>query len=629
MHQKNYWIYRRLEIYTYMQFPQVFKHEIILSIMWYFNNPQTHHEYYNLIKASFAILPTYIKQKIFKLIDAGFDSEQFERRRKKYGKDSTIDMEKHWKLVHLEPIKHELDEEHNKMHSELTEELGVPDHPDYLSYHTQSTKQSTSDPDFFNNKTIDQVFETVKNHSAPNEAFGSNYGIRITFEEYVKRNPLECSVKSSELTSTDLTIQYALFSGLTSAIQDDKCIKWENVLSLIEHIISSTTYNKNYSLEEYDPTLRICSLLEQGLQKDALDFQLKCNIWKIIELLVKIGTNGSNRDSYPSNQTDSLSVSINNINGMSFHLLCQYAIWCEKHDKNKKVLVPEVKQIFDDYLNKKLGQHTISRHAVLGLFLPDLYHLDQKWLKRIFGKIRSGKNVWIAFWDGYVNWNSLYTYIFSDLYKWYDQFLNKSDLIQNIEPRQTHNSTITHVILAYFYDLEHADDIVNKFLDRADRLTNTENAHKLSIDHCIQQIGITIKDKRNDSEFNKQKLINIWRRPFVSQHTLDTWFINSPLDKKTTISLYREHINKYSKNFTFNVYSSIKTFCSYLKDFPLEVADCINTLIDTQDNNYLPMEEIKDIVKSLLRSGDEQVEIKCRMIIEKATLRNHDWKDLL
>ena len=84
--------------------------------------------------------------------------------------------------------------------------------------------------------------------------------------------------------------------------------------------------------------------------------------------------------------------------------------------------------------------------------------------------IHSGKNEWIAFWDGYVSWNSLYGYVFDDLYKWYNQFLNDGGLIRNRKLEQPYNSTIDHTMLAHFYDLDNADSIVEKFLSNVDKI---------------------------------------------------------------------------------------------------------------------------------------------------------------
>ena len=628
LHKKDYWIYRRLELYVYSHFSQAFECEIILSILWYTGNIYTHHEYYHLINSEFSTLPMYIKQRIFESIDKGYDPNKFERIKQKRGEKAAEGSEKNWKLVRFEPIKDELDEKHKPIYAKLVEELGVPEYPDYLRYVTTRIGEPASDHNLFIDKTIDQVFGIVKNHTTAKGLFAFDDVIVATFREYVENHPWECSKKSSELECADPTLQYALFSGLGHAVQKDKDIEWEGVLPLIEYVVSSELPDKSYASKFYDPVYAINSLMEDALNKNSICFQLKDIVWKVIKLLVEIGTRVHEQDDYPDSQTNSLDISKSNINGMSFHLVYQYAVWCEKHGSIKRVLVPEAKQVFDDYLNKKLGCHTVSRHAVLGVFFPNFYYLDKPWVNNILEKIHSGKNVWIAFWDAYVSWNRLYVYVFDDLYKLYDQFLNNGSLIQNREPKQPYYSTIDHVMLAYLYDLDYATGIVEKFLDKADELANNNAEDKFSIEHCVHQVGMIIGVKDGDPKFNTQKLIEMWKRPSVLQHNLDRWFSDSPLDKKTTVSLYLHYIKNYPKKFNL-LYTPIGALQSYIEDFSREVVDCLEILLDKQANNYIPEEEIRDILKSLLKIGNEQINTKCMTIIEKVALLGHDWRDLL
>ena len=625
IHQKDYRIYRRFELYLYVQFPHMFEGEIMLSILWYFDKTYIHHEYYNLIKTVFSDLPARVKQRIVESIDNGFEPEKFDRIKNEYNENVAKDREKKWKVRHFEPIKDGLDEEHSKIYSKLVEESGVPEHPDYLSYHTVSIGQPAIEPDLFRDKTANQVFEIVKNYTIPNKSFAFDDITVATFREYVENNPLECSKKSSELELSDVTIQYALFSGLGHAVEKGKDIKWEGVLPLIEYVVLSVPHSKNYALKFYDPVQSIYSLMDDGFKKDSIGFQLKDRVWKVIKPLVEIGTHAQEPEGYPNDQTNSLEMSLNNINGMSFHVVYQYAVWCERHGNMKRILVPEAKQIFDDYLNKKLSGYTISRHAVLGVFFPNFYYLDQQWIKNILEKIRFDKNEWIAFWDGYVVWNKLYGYVFDDLYSWYDQFLNEKGLIQSLALKQSYNSTMDHAMLAYFYDLDNADSFVEKFLDNADKLDNKNEEIKLSIGHCVHHIGIIIKD--TDPKFNKQKLANMWKRPSVLQHNLDRWFRDSPLDKKTTISLYLDYVKGYKKKFDL-VYTSIGALCSYIEGFPQEVIDCLEILIAKRANDHIPEEKTKDVLKSLLAIDNKQIRTKCFTIIGEVRKLGYDWGDL-
>ena len=627
IHQKDYRIYRRLELYVYVQFPHVFEHEIMLSILWYFDKTYIHHEYYNLIKTVFLDLPAHVKQRIVESIDNGFEPEKFNRIKNEYGENVAKDREKKWKARHFEPIKDNLNEEHGKIYSKLVEESGVPEHPGYLSYHTASIEQPTIEPDLFTDETVDRVFEIVKSYTVPNKSFAFYDATMATFRKHVESYPLEYSKKASELELSDVAIQYELFSGLESAVQKDKDIEWERVLSLVEHIVSSIPRDKNPVSKSYGAIQRICSLIEVGFKKDSIGFQLKDRVWKVVKSLVGIGTHARESEGYPNNETNSLDMSLNNINGMSFHVVYQYAVWCERHGNTKRILVPEAKQVFEDYLNKKLEGHTVSRHAVLGVFFPNFYYLDQRWIKNMLERIHSGKNEWIAFWDGYVSWNNLYRYVFDDLYKWYNQFLNDGGLIRNRKLEQPYNSTIDHAMLAYFYGLDNADSLVEKFLSDADELAGKGDEDKLSVGHCVHHIGMIIKDKDDDPKFNKEKLIKMWKRPSVLQHDLGRWFRDSPLDKKTSISLYLNYIKGYQKKFNL-IYASIDAFSSYVEDFPQEVADCLEILIDKRLNNYIPEEKIRDMLTSLQAIGDNQIDAKCSTIIENMALLGYDREGL-
>ena len=118
-------------------------------------------------------------------------------------------------------------------------------------------------------------------------------------------------------------------------------------------------------------------------------------------------------------------------------------------------------------MDKKLGEHTVSRHAVLGVkFFQIFIILIVIGHKQYWTEFFSGKHTKISFWEACVNYNRLYRYTFADLHTWYNEFANKNILSKN--RKHAFESTISHVILAYFYDLEHADNIFQKFLEIAD-----------------------------------------------------------------------------------------------------------------------------------------------------------------
>ena len=615
---KTYWIYRRIELYVYTQFPHMFKQEIEDSLVQYFAESHTHHEYYNLIKKTFENASNPTRQKIFELIDAGLDDETFTKIKNHHTEEIAKNRKKYLKLEHLEPIKDHLDDDHQRTYDELVTEFGHPEHSDYQTYHTTTIGESPVDSAIFKGKTTDEVFEMVKKHVPEGEFPFEDKTIR-TFGEFVENNTLECSKKSLELKGIENGIQYELFSGLRNALEKNKSVAWDDVLSLIESVISSLHKNQNYVSKSYDPISAICSLLENGFKKDSIDFEFKDRLWNTLKLMIDIGTQCHKLDEdYPNNNTDSLTMSINNVGGQSFHVIYQYAVWCEKHSTTKRFLESNVKQVFNDYLDQKLGSHTISRHAVLGACFPNFYYLDQDWVKTLLEKIISSKNTKIAFWEGYVNWNTLYRYVFTDLFSLYGEFLNK-DLVKNLERKQSYESTINHSLLAYFYDLENADTFFEKFLNNADYA---------DIQHFVFQAGRVMDGKKDDPKFNKKKLIKLWEYQSIIQHDLDGWFRNSPLDRADTICRYTNYLQKYTGK--INLYhKTLEELNSYLDDFPQLVTDCIKILVDKQEHNYILEKEMKPMVKLLLEKKDPSITEKCKSIIEKLSIIGYDWRDVL
>lgn len=610
---KKPWIFRRLELYIYTVFTELFPKELIRSALMYFRIRQTHHEYFNLIKKVFGKLDSNIQKIIYKKIDDGFDPTKFNKIKEEEGEEIAVKREKYYRLCELEPIKDSLDTDHKSIYQELIKEMGELEHPNYLRYHGVFTVTPDSKSKLFDGKTFDYVLEKVKNY-VPKAVLDFDEML-ISFRTFVENNPVECSERCIEFKNSDHVILHELFYGLKNVIRSDKKINWELTLQFI-HELLTRIQPSTYVPKSYDFIHEISSLIEEGLQKDVISFDLKEVLWKISEILVDIGTATKEQDDYPDSNTDPLSISKDNLNGMSFHVIYQYAVWYEKHSEPKRVLIPNVKKIFDDYLNDK-SRHTVSRHAVLGLNFPNFYYLDVKWVKTIIGRIVSSKNTKISFWEAYVSWNQLYRYTFADLHAAYNVFLNK-DLVRNLKRRQAFESTIDHVVLAYFYDLENADEMFEKFI---------ETAEPSAMEHCIFQIGRILEGDKTDKKFNRNKLEKLWIHKSFQNFNLERWFDKSPLEQEKTISLHLEHLQNFTGKLNL-LMLTWKELDKYSDKFPKSVAKCIEQLIAKRENNYVN-KEIKDILKKLLDKNDDSVNSICKAIIEQLAIIGHDYRDLL
>ena len=227
----------------------------------------------------------------------------------------------------------------------------------------------------------------------------------------------------------------------------------------------------------------------------------------------------------------------------------------------------------------------------------------------------SSKENKIAFWDGYVYSNPLYTFVFDDLCGWYDEFMNKN-LVRDLPMASLHETTIRHVMIAYFYDLEKADGIVETFL----RNPKPEYAER-----CVCQVDLILREV-DEANFNKNKLIGLWNHPSFKDLDLGRWFINSPLDKKTSMRLYANHMKQYRGKIDL-AHDPADKLAEYAGELPLETAECLEAVI--QEYRYEVPDKARDVFKTLLEFKDPPVKDACRRIAEKAAQIDLGWDDLL
>lgn len=617
LYVRDHSMYRRLELHVYAEFPDKFRKEAGLSALWYCDRPRVHHEHYRLLETAFSRLPACMREKIIERIDEGFDPGLFESIKRARGEARATASEKRWKLCLLEPIKPHLDQDHQSTYESLIKEMGRPASPEYHPY--MGIFDEGPDPAMFDGKEPDEVFKIVKKYEPP-EPYVFHKDAAEGFAAYVRDNPRECSQRAPDLVSASLRIQYELFRGLRDAVGNDERIEWKGVLSLIGLVMESGAQNPTPGRRSsrtrgtdqrptyiYSPLSPLFSLVEEGLKRDSLGFGLKKNVQGILEKIVKVG-DASTESAYPD-KISSLEMSRANLGGMSFHTVFQYAAWCRRHGK-KQAMAFKAKRIFDDYL---AGQgHTASRHAVLGACLPGFYRLDREWARSLPSRAASSKKSKIAFWDGYVSGRRMYAHVFGELWRWYDEFANKG-IARDRGMAQIHESTIAHVMLAYFYGLSHADDIVEKLLRQRDGK---------SMARCVQQTGFVLRGKGGDPNFDGKKLVGLWKHDAFENYDLGMWFTNTPLDAETSIRLYRDHVKQYTGDIDV-AYDPMSELGKYADEFPLETAECLEALMPRY-GSAVP-EKARKILEQLCRSDRGEVKNICQRIREKA--ERMGWRD--
>lgn len=628
-YKKSHVAFRKIELSAYAEFPSEFGIEIETALLMYFGHQSTNDEHRALLEASFGYLSQQARLDVLRKVDEGPGRDFLDAVTECRGTANVQAAEKRWKLEYFRLVKDHLDGEHLATYLKLLRDLGEPKQPGTPrpAVELQDRVQAGSGP--LAGKSADQAFEYMREHGNDVDKFFEKWHLGTEFEEYARNNPEECSKRAHKAKMLNsATLRYMVL-GLDNALRDGRDIDWDGILHLIKHAAAAT---RPYGHESTELSLLIamCGLIERGLKGELIDMGMRERVWGIIEALVRIGNEFTTEDAHARRQRlrgvavvqartgkrgaeparmSPLDASLNGIDGLSFHAVCRYAAWLGGRGKKKVAFAPEARCVFNSYLDKEMGPHSAARHAVLGVFFPGFYRLDCEWAERLPSRIASGREAKAAFWEAYVAWNDVYPQVFHDLLPLYREF-SKKGAMQSDAGMRSSEFTIRHVMLAHLYGLEGADEPTKNLLDGSDE----------TLRECARQISIIMKDKADDSDFDKEKLAALWKDAGLARCDLGMWLVNSPLDKGDTIALYRDHVVAYPGE--INLYIPVKHLAPYARDFPEVVAECLDALVG-KCNGYVP-DLVQDVLALLRGSGSAIAVERCRTIDERLAQRGHE-----
>lgn len=628
-YKRGHTAFRRIALSAYTEFPSEFRREAETAALIYFDQEGMHDEHRALLRASFGCLSGQARLAVLRRIDEGLGQDRLDDIAAYHGAAWAQAADKRWKLMHLHQVRDHLEGERLAAYQGLRTEMGEPEEPGRALTITkfQNTGRGASSP--LAGKNAGQAFEYMIEHGSSAGEFFEGWSMGTEFEEYAKNNPEECSKRAYEARTISPAALRCMVSGLVYALREGRNIDWDGALRLIEHAVAA---KRPHGRAPAEPALLLamCGLIERGLKHDFIDIDMRERVWGTIEALVEIGTECAEdaparrqrrrgvaavravtdkRMAEPAKMAP-LDASLDGIDGMSFHAVYQYAAWCGRHGKVKDGFGPKARRVFDSYLDKGMGPHSAARHAVLGVFFPGFYQLDREWAEGLPRRIATGREAKAAFWEAYVAWNDLYPHVFKDLLPLYREFSKKGAMQSGANVRSS-KFTIIHVMLAHLYGMDGADAPLDYLLCGSDE----------TLRECIDQIGIIMKGKAGDPDFDKASLVALWKKPCLARCDLGMWFVNSPLDKKDTIARYRGHVATCPGG--INLYIVLKHLVPYARDFPRDVADCLDMLVGKCDG-YVP-DTVRDVLALLRGSGDEAVKEKCRAIDEKLAQRGCEW----
>mgnify|MGYP000338941214 CR=1 FL=1 len=612
----KYSIFRRIELYLMMRFPELLRDEIlkVFSDKKVFEDIHLWHEYYHLLQTQFSKLPQDIKDKILSWIGEKEESSQ---------------------LRYLSAIKDDIPPKWKKIWNKLVAKYGEPEHPDFHFY-TESFAGPTSPltSDEMKKMNSKEIIDYLKRWNPPKGIFKpSREGLGRVLREVVSKRPSEFAKVCEDFKDLPSVYIYYLLDGFREAVKKEYKIEWEPIIQFCKDVLLSPP-EESYTLEEdgyYNLKSvkgAIADLLEEGLKSKNLSppYELKDTIWKIIVTLLQDDEPSLEyEEKYGGDNMDPVTLSLNTVRGKAMHTLIQYALWCARClnlSESKDKMVPEVKRKLEEMLNPDI-EPTLTVRAVYGLYLPTLIYLNRNWTKNNLQKIfpKNPRKLWRAAWEAYICYFKFDDDAYQILRSEYENAINKLQS-PKISVEAKHRLS-EHIVRAYLRELEdiEKESLVKQFFEKAEPRIRG---------HAVWFVGQILKDLSNVglSDQKKGKIIerlkNLyeWRLREVKKKInkakgkkekmksrdnaieelkwFGLWFINNQnqISKDWMISKLNETLEVTNGVIEF-ASEIVERLEDYLEEYCLEVLKTLNLLIKADNQDWFLISS-KETIKKLL-----------------------------
>ncbi len=486
------------------------------------------HEYYRLLEAHFGRLSGNLQSQYYELVEKGpaWRTEADEQENDKPHTD-TIQIAaavRRWQRDRLWPIREFLDHAWRERLGAIVSEYGEPSHPDFVSYstgiqHGPNSPKSASD---LKEMSVDELVEFLRRFAGESPPGGdidepSAEGLARILAAVVAEEPRKYAEEASRFESLDPTYVRALAHGLRDALQQDLVFAWQPVIALCTWAIQQPREipGRKGGYLDIDPDWgwarkAIADLLSKGLEKNRLTWEMRSDLWGIIEPLT------DDPDPIPADESKRgrqgmcpANHSINTTRGGAMHTLIQYALWVRRRIDEMRSRaepatagfddMPEVRTVLERHLDPNLDPSPAIR-SVYGQWFPWLVVLDGNWtseaVPRIFPQQEDLAELRDAAWDSYVTYCPVYNNVFPILAGEYERAISRLAAPPRFQEglADPQESLAEHLLAMYWrgeLDLKEPDGLLAKFYQQA---SPKLRAHAIAfVGHSIRNTSETIE----------------------------------------------------------------------------------------------------------------------------------------
>jgi len=455
----------------------------------YFDEWETHHEYFLFLKTLFPILKLETQKAYFNLIEDGLNTAKwidFRGKTKGVQPKSEDDRKslRYWRYTKLLPISSHLNGSWLEEFSRCEKEFGVRQNADFLSYMGKGWTGPTAPitEEDLQKLTLDDLVQLLNSwqpsmkHMSP-----SSLGLSRLLTSALLENPLKFLQGAKHLFYSIPSVYIiGILRGFKQLLDTSYILDWKVVISLCSHAINQykpTRVQNADDSSDYElmsVKKEVADLIMKGLgSKDCcIPADLRESIWEIISLLL------SDNDPNESYRTSTCNVetasgkAINSVRGCALETAIHYGLWLYDCKEIKQVTsledMPELRSALDHHLDLRC-ERSLAVRSLYGKRFPWLVFLSESWaaknVSRIFPVNPTKKNLFDVTWFAYISYAQVHKTSFQLLISQYRFSLeNLKDSEKSSTSEDTNNCLAEHILISYMN--EYGDDVIlNKLIN--------------------------------------------------------------------------------------------------------------------------------------------------------------------
>ena len=642
--------------------------EAVFSSRELLDEAELHHEVYWLLADQFPALPPATATEVVNWILGGpGDAEAIATRiREREGEEDAekkaVMYSEYWTFRRLCAIRRFLVENAQARMIELEAKFGQPDHPDFLSWHSEATWLKHATPvsaEDLKSMSVGEIVRILKEYRPPTPSFeDAREGLAEVLKVAASDDPAALAPLAKGLADPEIRPIYVYFYllGMREVIARGERGALHLVLDLCDYAANMSDRPDEDALQHFEPGFRASQLEATHIIEACFELKEPFLDAGVIERLADlIGALSTSPDPTVEGEgreanLDPATLSLNSVRGMAMHCALSLALYVERIARSEADAVPHtprldnrVQALLERSLDKE-REPSLAVHSVYGWHLPRLHYLDPQWVRGHLDNVFPAKQdqavYWRAAWEAYVSFNAVYEPLFILLVHFYQRAAQELGVERPGGQLRTPvaERLAQHILFAYLHglvDIQSNDGLVRTLYDRA--TDEVRGRAGFWLGKALEQFAPKVDDRPWERLYD----LWIWRVNEAVDHAAERAFT----DEISSYMRWLPHVPLNLAQLEVPLFQSIpfvkegffrlrllEFAAKWATEHPLIAVRLLERTLPAQEWGFstLAVESVRSILGTAASSKDEVArEVAVRVINDLGERGDFRWKEFL